>query len=167
MVTTNPIEQRFTEIEQTLLSDNPSPYYPITSKEWRGIFFYWKANPKKRGGNLRRKGIWGNIHYSYYDKELTRDEAISEVCKPMELRQALIEAQTVIECSMCGKVVVGKEAMNPYQSVRFEGGNVIQQKQWGLMFYRMNPDRLNEPETLNICPDCMDKIAKGKFRKLW
>jgi len=156
MVISNPIETKFTLIEQGLLNPSEPTYYAITSANLSGITIRWVAKPLKNGGSLKRKGVYGYISYCYRGIELTRDEAIKEYCKPPELRQALIEAEAAIECSVCGLVVAGREAIDPYRNER----------PWGLMFYRMNPDRVHaELITLSVCPDCMDAIYKGRFRR--
>src|SRR3990167_6943171 len=152
MVISNPIETKFTLIEQGLLNPSEPTYYAITSADLSGITIRWVAKPLKNGGSLKRKGVYGYISYCYRGIELTRDEAIKEYCKPPELRQALIEAEAAIECSVCGNVVVGKEAIDPYRSVSYYSGERVERKpSWGLMFYRMNPDRVNESITLSVC----------------
>jgi hypothetical protein len=165
-LTITDIELKFKEIENKILDINhystESYYSKIVSKSWNGILFEWKAQPLKNGGKLKRNRVYGNIHYSYNNQELTRQEAIEECLKPASLRQALIEAQTSIECSMCGLAVVGIDAMNPYQSTIFWNGEMYKRKAWGVLFFRLNDN--NEPITLKLCPDCMQRIANGEFR---
>jgi hypothetical protein len=63
---------------------------------------------------------------------------------------------------MCGLVVVGIDAMNPYQSTIFWNGEMYKRKAWGVLFFRLNDN--NEPIMLNLCPDCMQRITNGEFR---
>ena len=164
MVTSNieAIENRFEDIEHRIIYEN-NPYSGrMSSMSWNGIDFQWKSQALKNGGTVKRNHQYGNIHYSYLEQELTRAEAIQEASKPASLRNALVEAGTMIECSVCGLVVVGKDAMNPYQSTTFQNGNVYSKKPWGLIFWRMRDN--NEPMYLNFCPNCLQRIANGEFR---
>lgn len=161
-LTLEDIENKFTIIENKILFEVDPNYGRRSSLEWNGILFEWKPQALKNGGKLKRNKVYGNIHYSYNGQELTRQEAIDECSKPAVLRQALIEASTSIECSMCGLVAVGIDAMNPYQSHLFYNGKMYTKKMWGLLFFRLRED--NEPIYLNLCPDCMQRIANGEFR---
>jgi hypothetical protein len=154
----NKLITHFEEIETAILNGG-------WSRSWNGIDFQWKSLALKHGGKQKRKGTYGNIHYFYRDDELTREQAIVEISKPVALRQAIIDATTTIECSMCGLVLVGKDASEPYTSIAYDydRGVMIRKRQWGLVFMRMNDN--NEPITLNLCPNCMQRIANGEFRE--
>lgn len=162
-LTSESIEQHFQKIEHSILYDKDFYYGRKSSDSWMGICFEWKPQALKRGGKLKRNKAYGNIHYYYNGDELTREQAIAEVAKPVALRQALIEASTSIECSMCGLVVVGKNAMNPYTSYGFDNHGVFTKKPWGLVFWKMRDN--NEPICLNFCPNCLQRIANGEFRE--
>ena len=162
-LTSEDIALHFSDIENEILY-HINPYFGRTSsKEWMGILFEWKPLALKNGGKLKRNKTYGNIHYSYLGNELTREEAMQEVSKPPSLRQALIEAGTSIECSVCGLVVVGRDAMNPYQSWDINRNGVVNKRSWGLIFWRMRDN--NEPMYLNFCPNCLQRIANGEFRE--
>jgi hypothetical protein len=146
------------QVEQRILSGES---YGI---EWNGIEISWRTLPLKRGGLIKRNKVYGKLIYEYRDSQLTRDEVLKEIAKPPALRQALIEAETFIECSMCGKVSAGKDAIDPYRTMSFTTQGIYEKRAWGLMFYRMNDDKINEPILLNICPDCMDDIYNGQYK---
>jgi hypothetical protein len=162
-LTTNDIEQKFADIEHCLIFGG-DVCNKVSHLSWNGIVFIWQPQAHKNGGTIKRYKAYGNIHYYYCDKELTRQEAIIEVSKPPALRQAMIEANTIIECSMCGLVAVGKDALNPYQTSTFIGNQLFNKRAWGVMFYRMDNDNNKEPIMLSICPHCMDSIYNGKFK---
>ena len=158
------IEAHFQEIEQRMLLGNISSHY------WSNIEFRWMPLTLKRGGTKKRKGSYGDIQYSIevanrQYKVVTREEALAEARKPHDLRRALIEANTMLECSMCGLVVVGDDAIDPYTSIAYDykRGAMVHRRQWGLVFMRMNEN--DEPIMLNLCPNCMQRIANGEFRE--
>ena len=134
-----------------------------TTTTWMGITVAWQRLAKRDGGTSKRKGTYGKYIYEYRDAELTFEQAINEIMKPTPLRLALIEAEAVIECSMCGRVVAGKEAMYPYQSVDYFHGVRHEKKPWGIVFWKMTKD---EPEYLSFCPSCLQSIADGKYKEI-
>ena len=162
-LTAESINNHFLSIEHRIIFGNPT-FGKITNVAWRGITFIWEPQAQKNGGNIKRGHAYGNIHYFYGEDELTRDRAIREVAKPPALRQALIEANTMIECSMCGLVVVGAEAMNPYLS--FAGvttnGEILHKKSWGIVFWKMDDN--GKPIYFSFCPNCLQRVANGEFR---
>lgn len=168
-LTVESIQNHFQSIEHQIIYGDPylgmiTHHGMITSATWMGIEFIWEPKARKNGGTIKRGHAYGNIHYFYNGQELTRDEAKQEVAKPPALRQALIEANTMIECSMCGLLIVGKEAMNPYQS--FAGitrdGKALHKKRWGIVFWKRGDN--DEPIYLSFCPDCLQRVANGEFR---
>jgi hypothetical protein len=160
----NNIIAHFEKIEQEIINGNPCISY------WNGVQFRWLPLSMKNGGTLKRKNNYGNIQYlvEVADRKyevVSRDVALTEAQKPHDLRQALIEANTMLECSMCGLIVVGEDAIEPYTSITYsyKRHEVIRKKQWGLVFWKMKEN--NEPLTLNICPACLQRIANGEFRE--
>jgi hypothetical protein len=144
-------------------------YGRSTNVGWMGIEFMWQPLPLSKGGKLKRNGIYGNILYSYRDKNISRDDVISEVMKPASLRQALVEAESVIECSMCGKIAVGQEAIEAHSSYVYEftDGSPIMVMRWprpcwsSFFYHWINDECIH----LELCPICKDNIYKGKYRK--
>ena len=155
MLTKELAEQQLSHIEQSILLGKSS------AVTWTGITVEWHSRPLKDGGTLKRKSAYGEFLYSYRDEKLSRSQVISEVLKPLSLRRALIEAEASIECHVCGLIVVGKEAMNPYHSWMLYHGQMVNKPQWGLTFYKMNG---NESICLNICPRCMERIYNGEYK---
>ncbi len=145
-----------TEVEARLrkceLSLNQVGVIATSASTWMGIDVSWQRLAKRDGGITKRNGVYGRYIYTYRNQEITFDEAVDEIMKPRALREALIEATTLIECSMCGKVVVGQEAMNPY----------LQEKPWGYVYWRVIK---NKPVYLNLCPDCLQAVRDGQYRQ--
>lgn len=159
------IDSKFKVIEQSLLIKDPYFGWGGTAIIM-GIEIKWIPLPKSKGGNSKRGKTWGKITYSYLGDPLSRDGAISEALKPIGLRRALVEAAASIECSMCGKIVVGKDAIDPYRSTRFIQGQMHECKPWGLIFYGMKDYGLKqEPYYLNFCPQCLEDIANGEYKQ--
>ena len=92
-----------------------------TSIYWRGVEFTWEALPLSKGGNLKRGNTYGIIDYRCDGIPLvTKVDVINEVIKSPELKQALKEATTFIQCTMCGKIIVGNEAINAFDDYTTE-----------------------------------------------
>lgn len=134
----------------------------VTGLTWMGITVSWKRLAKRDGGTSKRNGAYGRYAYEYRGEDLTLEEAINEISKPPSLRQALIEAEAAIECSMCGKVVVGEEALSPYMSIVYRHGQRYEKQPWGLIFWKMVD---GEPEYLNFCPACLEAIGNGEYKE--
>jgi hypothetical protein len=164
-ITRDVVEYHFKQIEKTLMTrDSFNGWH--NNITWMGITLEWKSTPLYKGGNLKRGNVYGKIYYSYLNDYLDRETAILEVLKPKALRQALIEASTSIECSMCGKVVVGKDAIDPYRDIDFSNGRCTEKKAWGLIYYGMQDYGIKqEPRYLNFCPDCLSSIANGDYKE--
>jgi hypothetical protein len=87
-----------------------------TGVYWCGVEFEWEALPLSKGGKLKRGSTYGVINYICEGVPLvTKVDVIKEVLKPPELKQALKEAMTFVQCTMCGKIIVGKEAMEAFE----------------------------------------------------
>jgi hypothetical protein len=77
-ITKETAEQQLQDIEHHILSGGASIY-------WRGIYIEWKPCPLKRGGILKRRGVYGKITYLYGEEFLTRDGAINKAMNPIVL----------------------------------------------------------------------------------
>lgn len=155
--------QAVNNIERQILCGKS--YYSTNNIIWMGISFTWSPLAKSRGGTLKRNKSWGNIIYSYRDKKLTREEAIAEVTKPPALRQALIESEAVIECYMCGKIVVGEDALTAHDHYIYQHLPAItiryENRVWASFYYRKGQD--GKSIYLTLCPACMDNIFKAEY----
>lgn len=126
----------------------------VSEISWLGITVSWERLPKMRGGVEKRNGVYGRYIYEYRDQELTLEKAIDEILKPASLREALIEAEAVIQCAKCGKVRAGKDAIEANQYY-IEGGRNPQQ--WGRLSCFIN----GEAKWLDICWECCKEIEEG------
>lgn len=71
----------------------------VTAVSWMGITVSWQRLAKRDGGVEKRYGSYGKHIYEYRGKELSLEEAIIEIMKPVPIRQALIEAEEIIKRS--------------------------------------------------------------------
>lgn len=71
----------------------------VTAVSWMGITVSWERLAKRDGGIEKRYGSYGKHIYEYRGEELSLEEAITEIMKPVLLRQALIEAEEIIKNS--------------------------------------------------------------------
>ncbi len=126
-----------------------------TAVGWMGIEVAWERQAKRDGGTVKRNGSYGRFTYSYRDQSLTLEEAIAEVMKPASLRQALIEAQAVVECTMCSRVVVGREALDAFF-------NLSGKLRWSSTFQHL-PEGYRR---IVLCPRCLAGIVSGDYRKV-
>lgn len=69
----------------------------VTAVSWMGITVSWQRLAKRDGGLIIRYGSYGRFIYEYRGEELSLEEAIIEIMKPVPLRQALIEAEEIIK----------------------------------------------------------------------
>lgn len=100
---------------------------------WMGIKVEFKPLSLKKGGTMKRGNTYGIIQYKdaltddiftkpvYY----TREEAIKEIMKPTELREAMRDMKRIDTCSFCGKSGCGNAELKmwgrldiPYKYIR-------------------------------------------------
>jgi len=112
MVTEEQAKIRIAQYEKELTTIGRS-----TSIYWMGVEFTWTPLPLSKGGKIKRGNTYGII--SYYcggTQLLTIKDVITELTKPIGLKQAFEEIMAIVECTMCGKTVVGKDALNAFQT---------------------------------------------------
>lgn len=68
----------------------------VTAISWMGVSVSWERLAKRDGGIEKRSGSYGKYIYEYRGEELSLEEAINEIMKPVPLRRALEEAEEVI-----------------------------------------------------------------------
>lgn len=153
--------QRFERIEADILRGE------TTSVTWYGIEIGWERGALSRGASLKRKGQYGHLVYwnghrrDYLDDSigrLTREEAIKEITTLPVLRQAIIDAETIITCGHCGVTLIGQEARDARSHLLWSKGHpFVNQQQWS-MFIRCN-DR-NNHGCYVICPPCAAEFIR-------
>ena len=133
---------------------------------WLGIVVMFEINLKSKGGDSKRGNTWGNIKYydwitrsennNWRGNELTREQAINEILKPMELRKAVVNAFKFRTCSLCGLIEVGNDDFS-YRSewervskIFYKKGNI------GKYPFQEEVSRIK----LDFCPECLIAIAK-------
>jgi hypothetical protein len=125
-----------------------------TSVLWRGVEVAFINKSLKKGGNVKRGSSYGYIKYSnesiclgdgWMHPEITRDEAIKEIMKPPELKQAMSDLRNMKECWVCGNVGIGVEG----------------QKNWGRLRYKT--DRNLYDKYCDLCDVCVDKIVEKRI----
>lgn len=142
------VESQLTKMGNCLLNPGTS-----TSWTWMGINIVWCPKSRKNGGILKRGKVYGVIKYfdtlhtkinSFGYIELSKEEAIKEAMKPMDLRSALQEVNDSIECYICGRIGMG-----------------VDKKKWGKFSYQPynNPYR----KWLDICDKCTAFIVSRKL----
>lgn len=95
-----------------------------TSWWWMGIALRWVCGNKSQGFGMKRGNSYGVIKYfntlgnfNEEEKEITRDEAISEISKPWELRRAIQDAGNITKCHICGKTAFGFDEIENWHHI--------------------------------------------------
>ncbi len=154
------VENQFVRLQQMMLERGTS------GVGWMGIDVAWERLAKRDGGTVKRNGSYGRFTYEYRGEPLTLEQAILEVLKPHSLRQALIEAEAVEECTMCGHVVVGREAMEAFYKANIvEKGGVYYDLGVSPRWASLTQTVSREYRRFVFCPQCLARIARGDYRK--
>lgn len=112
MITIEQAKLKISQFEKELTTIGGS-----TSIYWMGVEFTWTPLPLSKGGKLKRGTAYGVISYSCGDTPIvTMSDVITEITKPAGLKQALQEATAMVECTMCGKIIIGKDALNAFKT---------------------------------------------------
>lgn len=182
------IEKEFNKYE----ADLQRPF-GATGWTWMGVDIQWIPRPKKLGGNIKRGNTYGVIKYniSISDGEITREDAIQELLKPWGLRRILHDVNHMLECAICGHVVIGDEVTiggeddrEDWVSICFrlysplpdgEKERILEHIQKQSILTNTNESILIslykhsylKPQLswLSICPKCVAAIARGKIRQ--
>lgn len=75
------------------------PERGVSAVSWLGITVSWQRLAKRDGGIEKRSGSYGKYVYEYRGEELSLEEAVTEIMKPLPLRQALVDAEEIIKRS--------------------------------------------------------------------
>ena len=127
----------------------------VSQISWMGVNVRWERLPKSKGGLEKRKGIFGKYIYEYMGEEITLGRAIDEILMPANLRQVLIEAESIIQCVNCGKVLTGKDAIEANDFYIIRDSKRCWNKRWGRLSYFNN----GENKWFDICWECGGKIS--------
>ena len=136
----------------------------ISSANVGGVWIVWHRQPKRDGGTLRRKGVWGRFLYwkdmDLYGEPLTREAAIRFITfnwsTPPSVREAMEDAQRQRVCSICSAVGQGAEQLYTWCSL-------VQIEDWHIRFggaLSLDPT-CSWGESLDVCDGCIAKMRQG------